>query len=99
LIGKKIAIAGQHLTGSQMAASISKATGREVFYNDVDPDIYRKFGFPGADEMGNMFQFKRDFEESYCGVRDLEFTRELNPELQTFDQWLEKNASRIPMEQ
>ena len=45
--------------------------------------MFRGFGFPGADDMGNMFQFKRDFEDEYVGARDLEVARSLNPELQT----------------
>ena len=97
MIGKKIFIAGEHVSGEKMAASLSRATGKEIIYNNVDPNVYRSFGFPGADEMGNMFQFKRDFEEYFCGVRDLEFARSLNPGLQSFDQWLERNAARIPV--
>ena len=98
LIGKKIYIAGESLTGKQMAASLSKALGKEVLYNAAEPDVYRSFGFPGADEMGNMFQFKRDFEEYYAGIRDLAYARKLNPELQTFDQWLARNAAKISTE-
>jgi uncharacterized protein YbjT (DUF2867 family) len=98
LVGKKVYIAGEILSGAQMAASLSKALGTEVFYNAVDPDVYRGFGFQGADEMGNMFQFKRDFHEYYSGIRDLKYARKLNPELQTFDQWLVKNAAKIPIE-
>jgi len=98
MIGKKVYIAGEHLNGKQMAEALSKATGKEINYHDVDPDIYRGFGFPGADEMGNMFQFKRDFNDYYCGIRDLNYVRKLNPELLTFDQWLKQNASRIPVE-
>ena len=97
-IGKTVGVAGEHLTGEQMAAAFSRALGQEVRYNSVTPEVYRSFGFPGADDLGNMFQFKRDFNEYYCGARNLEFSRSLNPELQTFDQWLERNKSRIPLE-
>jgi uncharacterized protein YbjT (DUF2867 family) len=97
-IGKTVGIAGEHLTGAQMAAALTKALGQEVRYNDVPPDVYRGFGFPGADDMGNMFQFKRDFETDYCGARSLDVSRALNPALQTFDQWLAQNKSRIPLE-
>ena len=55
-----------------MAASLSKALGQEIRYNDVPADVFRSFGFDGADEMGNMYQYKRDFNESYVGVRDLD---------------------------
>ncbi|HJZ11009.1 MAG TPA: NmrA/HSCARG family protein, partial [Acidobacteriota bacterium] len=95
-IGKTVGIAGEHLTGQQMAAALSRALGQEVKYNDVPADVYRSFGFPGADDVGNMFQFKRDFNEMYCGARNLDFARQLNPSLLTFDQWLVKYGSRIP---
>jgi len=97
-IGKTVGIAGEHLTGSQMAAAFSAALGKEVVYNAVPPEVYRSFGFPGAEDLGNMFQFKRDFEEYYCGARNLAFARSLNPSLQTFEQWLMKNKSLISLE-
>ncbi len=97
-IGKTVGIAGEHLTGAEMAAALTKALGQEVRYNAVSPDVYRGFGFPGAEDLGNMFQFKRDFNDYYCGARDLNFARSLNPSLQTFAQWLAQNASRIPLE-
>lgn len=95
LIGKTVGIAGEHLSGEEMAAGFRKALGEPVRYNQVSFDTYRAFGFPGADDLGNMFQFKCDFEEMYRGARSVEFTRELNPSLMTFDQWLEKNKDRI----
>lgn len=97
-IGKTVGIAGEHLTGEQMAAALGKALGRDVRYNAVPPEVYRGFGFPGAEDLGNMFQFKRDFEEYFCGARDLAVARSLNPALQTFDRWLARNKGRIPIE-
>jgi uncharacterized protein YbjT (DUF2867 family) len=99
LIGKTVGIAGEHLTGAEMAAAFTKALGQEVRYNEVSPEVYRQFGFPGADDLGNMFQFKRDFQDVFCAPRDPKVARELNPSLQTFAQWLEKNLSRIPLGQ
>ncbi|HZA97786.1 MAG TPA: hypothetical protein VE399_03350, partial [Gemmatimonadales bacterium] len=61
------------------------------------PEVYRSFGFPGADDLGNMFQFKRDFNDYFVGVRDIGFSRSLNPELQTFDEWLAVHAQQIPL--
>jgi uncharacterized protein YbjT (DUF2867 family) len=97
LIGKTIGIAGGHPTGEEMAAGLSKALGRPVKYNDVPPDVYRGFGFPGADDMGNMFQFKRDFNDAYVKSRSIELARELNPDLQSYDQWLAAHAGEIPL--
>lgn len=97
LMGKRIGIAGDQLTCTEMAGAISKAIGEEVSYNEVTPDQYRSFGFPGADDLGNMFQFYRDFDEVCNSIRDVNGSRELNPELKSFDAWLEENASRIPI--
>lgn len=97
-IGKTVGVAGEHLTGAQMAAELTKALGQPVAYNAVAPDVYRAFGFPGADDMGNMLQFKAEFESLYCGHRPLALSRELNPKLQTFAQWLAVNKGRIPLE-
>ena len=97
-LGKTVGIAGEHLTGAEMAAALTRALGREVRYNDVLPEAYRKFGFPGAEDLGNMFQFNRDFADDFCAVRSLGVSRALNPELQTFDQWLARNKGRIPLE-
>ena len=98
LVGKTVGIAGEHLTGAQMAASLTKAIGQEVRYNDVPPEVYRSFGFPGADDLGNMFQFNRDFEEVFRDPRRTDVARSLNPALQTFDEWLARNKARIPLE-
>jgi len=98
LIGKTVGIAGEHLTGAEMAAALGDALGAEVGYNDVPPEVFRGFGFPGAEDLGNMFQFKRDFNDAFCGARNLEVARSLNPSLQTFDTWLARNKDRIPLE-
>ena len=63
----------------------------------MTPEVYRGFGFPGADDLGNMFQFKADFEKDFCAARDVGFSRSLNPRLQTFAQWLDANKERIPL--
>lgn len=94
-INKYVGVAGEHLTGYEMASALTKAFGQTVRYNDVPADVYRGFGFPGADDLGNMFQFKRDFNDVYCSERNLDESRALNPELQTLEQWLGENASRI----
>jgi uncharacterized protein YbjT (DUF2867 family) len=98
LAGQTVGIAGEHLTGAEMAAALGRALGQEIRYNDVPPDVYRGFGFPGAEDLGNMFQFKRDFQDVFCGARPVDKSRELNPSLQSFDTWLAENKDRIPLE-
>jgi uncharacterized protein YbjT (DUF2867 family) len=97
-IGKTVGIAGEHLTGDQIAAAFTSAYGIEVVYNEIEPEVFRSFGFPGAEDLGNMFQFKRDFNEDFCKARSIEFSRSLNPELQTLDQWIIANKAGMPLE-
>src|SRR6478736_2337575 len=94
-LGKRVGIAGEQLTISDMAKAMSKAIGEEITYNEVTPEQYRAFGFPGADDLGNMFQFYRDFDEVCNSIRDVKFSKELNPELQSFETWLAENAKRL----
>ena len=96
--GKTLGIAGDHLSGSEMAEKFSKALGKEVHYNSVPPEVYRGFGFPGAEDLGNMFQFHRDFQKDHLEVRDIERTKSINPEVKNFDQWLKVNKEKIPLE-
>jgi uncharacterized protein YbjT (DUF2867 family) len=96
-IGKTVGVAGEHLTGAEMAAALSRALGQKVTYNAIEPSDYAKLGFPGADDLANMFQFKRDFQSDFLGMRSLSFSRSLNPELQTFEVWLAENKDRIPL--
>ncbi len=98
LVGKTVGISGEQLTGAEMAQAFTEILGREVHYNSVPPEVYRGFGFPGADDLGNMFQFKRDFEAYFCGVRDPRFARSLNPALQDFRTWLNANRSAIALD-
>jgi hypothetical protein len=80
-----------------MAAAFTRALGRKVVYNEVTPEAYRGFGFPGADDLGNMFQFYRDFATDFRKPRGVEATRALNPKLQSFEAWLAANREKIPL--
>lgn len=94
---RTVGIAGEHLTGAQMAAALTRALGREVVHQHVPFETYRALGFPGADDLGNMFQFNHDFADEFCGARSVDFSRSLNPRLQRFDDWLAAHAREIPI--
>jgi uncharacterized protein YbjT (DUF2867 family) len=97
-IGQTVGIAAEMLTIDEMGEKLSKALGiGPIKYHAVEPDAYRQFPFPGADEMGNMFQVYRDFEKEVLGARSVDLARQLDPDLQTFDQWLAGNKSKIPL--
>jgi uncharacterized protein YbjT (DUF2867 family) len=97
-IGRTLGIAGEHLTGQQMARELAQALGVEVRYAAMSADAYRALGFPGADEMGNMYQFVRDFNDVYVAERNIDECRRLNPGLADFRSWLAENGKRIPLD-
>ena len=96
-IGEAVGIAGDHLSGQEMADAMTQALGQPIGYTDVPPDVYRSFDFDGSDDLGSMFQFKRDFEDDFRRPRDIDATRALNPRLQSFDEWLAHHATQIPI--
>jgi uncharacterized protein YbjT (DUF2867 family) len=98
LTGKTVGIVGEYLSGQEMADKMSKALGQHIIYNEVSPDTYRSFGFPGANDLGNMFQFYRDFSDQFNNNRSLSTSKELNPSLKTFDEWLQEYKEKIPIE-
>ncbi|MET0425329.1 MAG: NmrA/HSCARG family protein [Actinoplanes sp.] len=95
-VGRTVHIAGEHLTGEQVAAALTRAVGEPVVYRPLTHDAYRALGFPGADEAGNMLQYYTEHDGYFTGVRDLGMVRQLNPSLQSFDTWLAANGHTIP---
>jgi len=96
-IGKTVAIAGEHVSFADMSEKLSKGLGiGPVKYTALDANLFRSFGFPGADEYGNMFQVYRDFEKEVNEIRSVEQTRALvGGSPNTFDQWLAKNKAAV----
>ncbi len=97
-IGKSVGIAGDHVSGRQMALDMAQALGQNVSYYAVDFNTYRSFGFPGADDLGNMFQYYVEFEKEFAAARSLDTARSLNPELLSFQAWLAKYGRLIPLD-
>lgn len=95
--GKQIGASGEHLTGEQMAATYAKVFGVEVTYSHLPFDVYRGLGFPGAEDLGNMFQFFHDFSDVHAGLRAVKDSEEAHPGMQTLEAWLVANKDSIPM--
>ena len=95
--GQTVGTTGENLTLDEMSEKLFEGLGVVVKYHAVEPDEYRGFGFPGADEMGNMFQIYRDFEKEVLGARSVDIARSLNPSMQNFDQWLAKHKDKISL--
>ncbi|WP_197415422.1 NmrA/HSCARG family protein [Mycobacterium sp. IS-1590] len=92
-IGRTVSIAGDHLTGDEFAAELSRLHGEAVTYRPQSWDELRAMNFPGAVEMGNMFQYYAEDSDRFTAVRDLAFVRTLNPDLQSFGDWVARQKA------
>lgn len=90
--GKTAGIAGDFITLEEAADRMSQASGKAVRYRAVSMADYRKFPFPGADDMADMFQYYLDIGEK---LRDVALTKKLNPAAQNFDEFLTNNKDKL----
>jgi uncharacterized protein YbjT (DUF2867 family) len=96
-VGRYIGVAGDILSGPEMAAKMGRALGTSITFQDVPFNVYRGLGFPGAEDLGNMFEYQALAGDGFVTSRDVAESRVLNPDQQSFDDWLAANAARIPM--
>ncbi|HEU5473773.1 MAG TPA: NmrA family NAD(P)-binding protein [Actinophytocola sp.] len=94
---ERIGIAGDHLTGHELADALGLALDEEVRYRPLTAAAFRALGFPGADDMGNMFQFVAEFNADNLALRPLASSRARHSGLQDFTTWLAVNATAIPL--
>ena len=95
--GQRFGICGEVLTGDQMAAGLAKHLGEPVSFTDIPFEVYRNLGFPGADDLSNMFQVQSICSQQFLANRDVNLARALHPGLQSFDTWLAHNIGQIPI--
>ena len=92
-IGKVLKPAGDELPASEYAAAMSRATGADVRFNHVPRETFAALGFPGAEDLADMFEYYRLHIPSRA--RDIEVCRQLAPELQSFAAWVGANANNL----
>jgi uncharacterized protein YbjT (DUF2867 family) len=91
--GERISISGENLTGEEYAAAFAKEFDAVVAYRPMSVEALRSSGFPGADDLSNMFFYYAEHEDVFAGARDPEAVRELNPRLQDFATWLAEHRA------
>jgi uncharacterized protein YbjT (DUF2867 family) len=92
-IGRTAGVVGEDRTCAEYAAIMSKVLQRNIYYNHIPREIYAAFGFPGAEELANMFEVQR----LYILNRRMALIESygLNPAMQTFEKWLLKNKDKF----
>lgn len=88
LVGKRVSVAGDVLTGEQYAKTMSKVLREPVIYRPLDPEVIRMSPSPRADEVANMLTYFAAGEKDIVDLIDRRLLLELNPQLETFERWL-----------
>jgi uncharacterized protein YbjT (DUF2867 family) len=94
-VGATVPAVSDILTGEQMAEAFTTVLGEPVAYRPLTAAQFRSFGFPGADELGNMFQYYAEFPDSYNGRRDLDSADALNPDRASLTDFLSAHRDRL----
>lgn len=85
-IGRTVVIAGDELPAANYAEAMSHELGAPVIYNHIPRETFAKFGFPGAEDLADMFEFYKSHVPSR--TNEINECRSLYPEMQTFERWL-----------
>ncbi|XP_068102560.1 nmrA-like family domain-containing protein 1 [Hyperolius riggenbachi] len=89
-IGKDIGVSAEKLTIKQYAETMSKVSGKNIVDSQITPEAYERLGFPGAEELANMFRYYQMVPH-----RDVKLTHKLNPDSKNFLQFAESKKKDI----
>jgi len=94
--GKYVGASSAHLTMDEVATVLSSGLGETVAHNKfVTAEIFSTFGFPGCEELANMFKYERDFGAAYCGRRSIDETKKYHAELTSFAAFVQANKNKF----
>lgn len=92
-IGKVVKLAGDEIPPAAYAEAMGRVTGANVQYAYVPRETFAALGFPGAEDLADMFEYYRLHIPSRR--EDIEVCRSLAPSLQSFDTWATRNADAL----
>jgi NmrA-like family protein len=90
---KTVGIVGDDLPCAEYAAIMSRGVGKKVVYSHMPREKYAALGFPGADDLANMFEYNRLYIPNRKA--DLEQSRRLYAGMQRFEPWIKANQARL----
>mmetsp|Transcript_27461 Transcript_27461/g.88268 ORF Transcript_27461/g.88268 Transcript_27461/m.88268 type:complete len:321 (+) Transcript_27461:68-1030(+) len=94
--GKEYGLMGDLLPVKAYTDAMSSALGVTVNYQAVPIEVFAGFGFPGAEDLANMFGLFQNTKFMF-GRYSLEETKALNPSTQSFEEWLAKEDTRATL--
>jgi uncharacterized protein YbjT (DUF2867 family) len=92
-IGKVVKLAGDEIPPAAYAEVMSRVTGADIQYAYVPRETFAAFGFPGAEDLADMFEYYRLHIPSR--IDDIKTSRALAPGLQSFDTWAKRNEAKL----
>jgi uncharacterized protein YbjT (DUF2867 family) len=92
-IGRVVGVVAEDRSCSEYAETMSEVFGEKVIYDYIPREIYASFGFPGAEELANMFECQRLYIPGR--QRDMEESYKLNPKMQNLETWLKRNKEKF----
>ena len=88
-----VGVVGDDLPPKAYAEIMSQVLERRVVYNHIPREVFASFGFPGAEDLANMFEYNRLFIPNRRA--DFDESRALYPGMQTFETWLYANRDKF----
>jgi uncharacterized protein YbjT (DUF2867 family) len=92
-IGQLLSPAGDEIPPADYAATMARVTGKDVRYAYVPRETFAALGFPGAEDLADMFEYYRLHIPSR--VEGIETSRALAPDLQTFETWARAHGEAL----
>ncbi len=92
-LGQTVAVFGDEMPASGYADAISRVTGRQVRFHHIPREVFASFGFPGAEDVADMFEFYRSHFPSKRP--EIERAKKLNPGMRSFEEWARQNRERL----
>ncbi len=87
-IGRTVGAVGSDNNCAEYAKIMSRVLNQNIQYKYIPRAVYAELGFPGAEELANMFEVQRLFITDR--QIDLIESYGLNTDMQSFEKWLEK---------
>jgi len=92
-IGKNLGVVGDDRPAKDYAEIMTQVTGKKIVYNYIPRDVFAGFGFPGAEDLANMFEMNRLYIPNRTD--DLNSCLNLYDRMQSFETWALRNKDRL----
>ena len=92
-IGRTLKLVGDEMTADEYAAIMGRHTGADIRYAHVPRETFAALGFPGAEDLADMFEFYRLYMPRRA--KEIAECRAIAPDLQTFETWMSRNVEKL----